>query len=110
MPLPADDAVSRRDQTLARTRQASRLITTAAITAAVGLGGAFAHALPGHATAQAATGECQAGGGAQNAGQGQRPSRQRRAASHHHLQPPASSPAPPPASTPSPPPPVTSGG
>ena len=69
MPLPADDAVTRRDETLARTRRASRWITAAAIAAAVALGTAFAHALPGHhATAQAATAPASAGGGAQGSG------------------------------------------
>ena len=48
MPLPAADAVSRRDEALARTRRATRWMTTAAIAAAVVLSSAFAHALPGH--------------------------------------------------------------
>ena len=56
MPLPAGDAIRRRDQVLARTRRASRWITAVAIAASVGIGGAVAHALPGrHPAAQAAT-------------------------------------------------------
>jgi hypothetical protein len=119
MPPPADDAVSRRDETLLRTRRASRWITVAAVTAAVGFGTAFAHALPGHGpTAQAATSPGRAGAdAARRSVQGPGPSRHRPAASHHgrrhhgrhHLQPPASSPAPQPPSTPTPPP-VVSGG
>src|ERR1700729_4149790 len=46
MPLPAGDAIRRRDHVLARTRLASRWITAAAIAASVGIGGAGAHALP----------------------------------------------------------------
>jgi hypothetical protein len=123
MPPPADDAVSRRDETLLRTRRASRWITVAAVTAAVGFGTAFAHAVPGHSTtAQAATSPGRAGAGAaRRSGPGPGPSRHRLAAGHHgrrhhgrhHLQPPpqppASSPAPQPPSTPTPPP-VVSGG
>lgn len=124
MPLPADDAVTRRDETLARTRRASRWITAAAIAAAVTLGTAFAHALPGHhATAQAATAPGQPGGSGAP-GAGQHPARHHHPAGHHHHgshqrrghqqltpppQPPASSPAPQPTSTPTPPP-VVSGG
>jgi hypothetical protein len=120
MPLPADDAVTRRDDALARTRRASRWITTAAIAAAVTLGAAFAHALPGHhGTAQAATAPASAGGRTQGAGThgGRHPARHQHAGSHHHrnhhhlqpaTQPPTHAPAPPP-STP-PPPPVVSGG
>lgn len=113
MPLPADDAVSRRDDTLARTRRASRWITTAAIAAAVTLGGAFAQALPGHhAPAQAARTPARPGGSGPD---GQQPARQHHAGSrkhrnHRHLQPAPQPPAqPPPASTPTPPP-VVSGG
>ncbi len=119
MPLPADDAVARRDEILARTRRASRWITAAAIAAAVTLGSAFAHALPGHhAAAQAATAPGEAGGsGAPGASPRPHRARQHPAGrwqrSHRHLtpppQPPASSPAPQPTSTPTPPP-VVSGG
>jgi hypothetical protein len=110
MPLPADDAVSRRDGTLARTRRASRWITAAAIAAAVILGSAFAHALPGHHTAaQAATTPARPGGAGP---QGQQPARHHHAGSrrHRHLQPAPQPPAQPtPTSTPTPPP-VVSGG
>jgi hypothetical protein len=113
MPLPANDAVSRRDDTLARTRRASRWITMAAIAAAVTLGSAFAHALPGH---YATTAPGQAGSsGAHRPVQGARTSRHHHGASHQHksrhqLQPSPQPPAqPPPTSTPTPPP-VVSGG
>ena len=112
MPLPVADAVSRRDETLARTRQATRWMTTAAIAAAVVLSSAFAHVLPGHhATARAATSTPQAGSPAHE-GHGQGTSRHhasagRRHRRHHHLQPPAQPPSQPPPSTP---PPVVSGG
>jgi hypothetical protein len=115
MPLPAADAVSRRDEALARTRRATRWMTTAAIAAAVVLSSAFAHALPGHhALAPAATSSRPAGSQAR-AGHGQGTAgrqaaagrRHRKHRKHHHLQPPAQPPAPPP---PSSPPPVVSGG
>jgi hypothetical protein len=112
MPLPVADAVSRRDETLARTRLATRWMTTAAIAAAVVLSSAFAHALPGHhATVRAATSPPQAGSPA-HAGHSQGTSRHhasagRRHRRHHRLQPPAQPPSQPPPSTP---PPVVSGG
>jgi hypothetical protein len=109
MPLPADDAVSRRDHTLVRMRRTSRWITAAAVAAAVTLGSAFAHALPArHGTARAAavTPAGPGAGQARRAGQG--PARHHRPARrHHHLSPPPQPPAP--TSTPTPPP-VVSGG
>jgi len=103
MPLPADDGVIRRDETLARTRRASRLITTAAVTAAVVLGTAFAHALPGHhAAAQAApAGASATSVGSAAQGPGRRAAPARRHAHHYKArlqppsQPPATAPAPP---------------
>lgn len=113
MPLPADDAVSRRDETLVRTRRASRWITAAAITAAVAFSSAFAHALPGHhVTAQSATSPAQSAGSPAPSGHGtsrHHASARRRHKRHHHLQPPAQSPSQPPPSPPSPPT-VVSGG
>lgn len=109
MPLPADDAVSRRDETLARTRRASRWITAAAITAAVAFSSAFAHALPGHhVSAQAVASPARPAASPARSGPGtsrQRPSARRRHKRHHHLQPPAQSPSSPPS-----PPTVVSGG
>jgi hypothetical protein len=112
MPLPAGDAIRRRDQVLARTRRASRWITAVAIAASVGIGGAVAHALPGrHPAAQAATARGPASGsGRQRAGHGTDRRRHHSAASHHHhghhhLRPPAQPPSPSPS-----PPPVVSGG
>jgi hypothetical protein len=114
MPLPVADAVSRRDETLARTRQATRWMTTAAIAAAVVLSSAFAHALPGHhATARMGTSPPPQAGSPAHEGHSQGTSRHHAGAGrrhrrhHHHLQPPAQPPSPPP---PSPPPPVVSGG
>jgi hypothetical protein len=112
MPLPAGDAIRRRDQVLARTRRASRWVTAVAIAASVGIGGAVAHALPGrHPAAQAATARDPASSsGGQQAGQGTDRRRHHSAASHHHhghhhLRPPAQPPSPSPS-----PPPVVSGG
>ena len=112
MPLPAGDAIRRRDQVLARTRRASRWITAVAIAASVGIGGAVAHALPGrHPTAQSATARDPASSsGGQRAGQGTDRQRHHSAARHHHqhhhhLRPPAQPPSPSPS-----PPPVVSGG
>ncbi len=113
MPLPAGDAIRRRDQVLARTRRASRWITAVAIAASVGIGGAVAHALPGrHPAAQAATARGPARrSGEQRAGQGTgRPRHHHSAAGHHHrghhhLRPPARPPSPSPS-----PPSVVSGG
>jgi hypothetical protein len=113
MPLPAGDAIRRRDQVLARTRRASRWITAVAIAASVGIGGAVAHALPGrHPAAQAATAPDPASSsGGQRAGQGPDRRRHHSAASHHHkrhhhhLRPPAQPPSPSPS-----PPAVVSGG
>lgn len=119
MPLPSADAIRRRDQVLARMRRATRWITAVAIAASVGIGGAVAHALPGHhATAQAATARGGASGsGGQRAGQGTGRPGHHSAASHHHqghhhqghhhLRPPAQPPSPSPSP---PPPPVVSGG
>jgi hypothetical protein len=114
MPLPAADAVSRRDEALARTRRATRWMTTAAIAAAVVLSSAFAHALPGHhGVAPAATSsrpagsQPRAGHGQGTAGRRAGDGRRHRHRKHHHLQPPAQPPSPPP---PSSPPPVVSGG
>ena len=114
MPLPAADAVSRRDEALARTRRATRWMTTAAIAAAVVLSSAFAHALPGHHAVAPATTTSRPGRQPGRAGHGQGTAgrhgagrRHRRHRKHHHLQPPAQPPSPPP---PSSPPPVVSGG
>jgi hypothetical protein len=48
MPWPADHSARRRDQALARTRRLSLWVAGGAATASMGLGTAFAHALPGH--------------------------------------------------------------
>jgi hypothetical protein len=113
MPLPVADAVSRRDETLARTRRATRWMTTAAIAAAVVLSSAFAHALPGHhAAVQAAASPARTAGSRGRTSHGQGTARQhasagRRHRRHHHLRPPSQPPSPSPPSTP---PPVVSGG
>ena len=48
MPLPADHAARRRDQRLARARRLTLWAAGGAAAASLGLGAAFAHALPGH--------------------------------------------------------------
>jgi hypothetical protein len=48
MPWPANPALRRRDHALARTRRLSLWVAGGAATASLGLGSAFAHALPGH--------------------------------------------------------------
>ena len=48
MPWPADRAAARRDAMLGRTRRVSVWIAGGAAAATLGLGTAFAHALPGH--------------------------------------------------------------
>ena len=48
MPLPADHAARRRDDRLARARRLTLWVAGGAATASLGLGTAFAHALPGH--------------------------------------------------------------
>ena len=48
MPPIDDHAVRRRDQWLARTRRVSLWVAAGAAAASLGLGTAFAHALPGH--------------------------------------------------------------
>ena len=48
MPLPADHAARRRDQRLTRARRLTLWAAGGAAAASLGLGTAFAHALPGH--------------------------------------------------------------
>ncbi len=56
MPLPADRAARRRDQRLALTRRVTLWVAGGAATASLGLGTAFAHALPGHRAPAAGAG------------------------------------------------------
>ncbi len=51
MPLSAGHAVRRRDERLSRTRKMSLWVAGGAAAASLGLGTAFAHALPGHRAA-----------------------------------------------------------
>jgi len=48
MSAPRGSAVARRDSRLARTRRVSLLVAGGAAAASLGLGTAFAHAIPGH--------------------------------------------------------------
>jgi hypothetical protein len=48
MPLPADHAARRRDDRLALARRLTLWVAGGAAAASLGLGTAFAHALPGH--------------------------------------------------------------
>jgi hypothetical protein len=103
MPLTAGHAVRRRDERLSRTRRVSLWVAGGAAAASLGLGAAFAHALPGHRTA--AAGARPAGAShAQSAGGQTAPSSGAADARHHHghhhslappQQPPATTQAPP---------------
>jgi hypothetical protein len=66
MPLSAGHAVRRRDERLSRTRQISRWVAGAAAVASLGLGTAFAHALPGHRAAASEPQPASTGSGQQN--------------------------------------------
>ena len=105
-------ASRRRDERLARVRKLSLWITGGAAAASLGLGTAFAHALPGHsASSQAGTsaGGLSAAGGAPAGGSsngatasGARSGSTRRSSGHHHrhklaqpTQQPVNTPAPP---------------
>jgi hypothetical protein len=113
-------ASMRRDEGLARIRKISLWITGGAAFASLGLGTAFAHALPGHASAATSTGgatvsgsprtgagAAQSGGPAQS---GARTSGKTGSRHHQHaLAKPAQAPQQP-ASNPAPPPVVSSGG
>lgn len=116
MPMPASSAAARRDQRLARTRRVSLWIAGGAAGAALALGTAFAHALPGHAApaagrGPAATQPAPAASAAQPGPQpaASAPHRAAGARPRHHLHPPQQPPASTPASTPAPPV-VVSGG
>jgi len=54
MPLPADHPADRRDQRLAGIRRVSLWVAGGTAAATLGLGTAFAHALPGHHAAAGA--------------------------------------------------------
>ncbi len=72
MPLTAGHAVRRRDERLWRTRRVSLWVAGGAAAASLGLGTAFAHALPGHRTAAAGAQPAGAGQVQRGAGQVQR--------------------------------------
>jgi hypothetical protein len=55
MPSPTFPAARRRDQRLVRTRRATLWVAGGAAAASLGLGTAFAHALPGHQATAAGT-------------------------------------------------------
>jgi hypothetical protein len=95
MPLPAEDAARRRDLTLARTRRLSLWVAGSAAAAAIGLGMAFADALPGH-HAPVASAQPGAGQPAATQSRGTPPASPRPASSGHLAQPsrpPATTPA-----------------
>lgn len=116
-------ASRRRDERLARIRKLSLWITGGAAAASLGMGTAFAHAIPGHSVSargsSTATGSSASGGssgtgssaanGSTSGGAG--PSSQPGTGRHHHhrLAPPASAPAPAPSAAPAAPV-VSSGG
>lgn len=116
MPLSAGHAVRRRDERLSRTRRMSLWVAGGAAAASLGLGTAFAHALPGHRAAasgaqpagpgsgqQSGAGPAGNGAGQPAASPSAAPARQH--ARHHNLAPPQQ----PPATTQAPPQ-TTSGG
>ena len=114
MPLSAGHAVRRRDERLSRTRKMSLWVAGGAAAASLGLGTAFAHALPGHRAAASGAQPGRPGSGQQNGagpagnGAGQpaaSPSAAPARISHHSLAPPQQ----PPATTQAPPQ-TTSGG
>src|SRR5215469_5955377 len=97
-------AAARRDDRLARIRKLTLWVGSAAAAASLGLGTAFAHALPGHAATTPRTSHTKAtGGAALSSGPGQvsspsaAPSASTspgRRAHHHALSPPPQQPAP----------------
>jgi hypothetical protein len=124
MPYPAHNAAARRDGKLLRIRKLTLWITGGAAAASLGLGTAFAHALPGHSyrTGSTASSSTSSSGQAgpprgstgtpathhQTAGQPSASHRTSAHPRHQKLAPPAQ--APKPASTTPPPAPVTSSG
>jgi hypothetical protein len=116
---PTHAALAERNRLLSRTRTISLGIAGGAALATLGLGTAFAHAIPGHHHTQAVQGQpAQPGGGlpgtgraagsASSSGPARTARRGHRARRHHAIAPPAQPPAPAP-SSPAPPP-VSSGG
>ena len=116
MPLSAGHAVRRRDERLSRTRRMSLWVAGGAAAASLGLGTAFAQALPGHRAAasgaqpagpgsgqQSGAGPAGNGAGQPAASPSAAPARQH--ARYHNLAPPQQ----PPATTQAPPQ-TTSGG
>ena len=110
----ASSASRRRDKRLNRIRKLSLWITGGAAAASLGIGTAFAHAIPGHSTTTQGTGGSSAGtsavantGTTTQHGSGHQTGRHHR----HRLAPPASAPAVAPSSpAPAAPPPVVSSG
>jgi hypothetical protein len=97
MPQSAGHAIRRRDERLSRTRRVSVWVAGGAAAASLGLGTAFAHAVPGHRTA--ATGAQPTGTGQGHNGTGQAASSGGTAPARHHghrhtLAPPQQAPAP----------------
>ena len=124
-PGPTHTALAERNRLLSRTRTISLGIAGGAALAALGLGTAFAHAIPGHHHTQASQAQpAQPGGGlpgttgtglpasssgpASSPGPARTARRGHHARRHHAIAPPAQPPAPAPSS--SAPPPVSSGG
>jgi len=104
MPQSAGHAVRRRDERLSRTRRVSLWVAGGAAAASLGLGTAFAHALPGHRTT--AAGARSSGAGQVQSGTGQAAPGSPAAPAGHHghghkqnlsppQQPPATTQAPP---------------
>jgi hypothetical protein len=111
-----DHPARRRDRRLAQTRRLSLCVAAGAAAASIGLGGAFAHALPGHphlVASPAQTGTRQQGSGQPSGGTQSAPTTQPTgsgATSPAAARPRLSAPAQPPAPAPQAPPHTTSGG
>jgi hypothetical protein len=102
MPQSAGHAVRRRDERLSRTRRVSLWVAGGAAAASLGLGTAFAHALPGHRTT--AAGARSSGAGQVQSGTGQAaPGSPAVPARHHGHKQNLSPPPQPPATTQAPP-------
>jgi hypothetical protein len=117
MPLPTHTAAAHRDSKLLRIRKLSLWITGGAAAVSLGLGTAFAHALPGHThSTGATTGATARPAAAAPPARGSRPApaarrhvRVPRQRHEHQLARPTHAPAAAPAPAPAPPP-VSSGG
>ena len=112
MPSPTFPAARRRDQRLVRTRRATLWVAGGAAAASLGLGTAFAHALPGHQATSAGSRSSAATAGTQPQGtpaQGTQPRHGAKANRSKPQSPPLSQPTTPPSTAPASPQAVSGG-